>query len=94
MTKTQVSPNPATRIDLCSERLGPLPLINHFLQRMRLEEFLERHVPTTDRRCLVPHCSFQVRAFKLTISDGQQFVSATGLANSLLCSVDSDPHLF
>lgn len=37
------------------ERLGPLPLINHFLSRMGLEALLEKHVPTTDRRCAVPH---------------------------------------
>ena len=40
---------------LRSERLGPLPLINHFLQRMGLEELLDKHVPTTDRRCAVAH---------------------------------------
>jgi transposase len=27
------------------ERLGPLPLLNHFLDRLGLPEFLERHVP-------------------------------------------------
>jgi transposase len=32
------------------ERLGPLPLVNHFLQKMGLEEILEKYVPTTDRR--------------------------------------------
>jgi transposase len=40
---------------LRSERLGPLPLINHFLQRMGLEELLDQYVPTTDRRCAVAH---------------------------------------
>ena len=40
---------------LRSERLGPLPLINHFLQRMGLEELLDKHVSTTDRRCAVAH---------------------------------------
>ena len=37
------------------ERLGPLPLINHFVERLGLEPLLERHVPTTDKRCKVPH---------------------------------------
>jgi transposase len=40
---------------LRTERLGPLPLINHFLQRSGLEELLDRYVPTLDRRCAVPH---------------------------------------
>jgi hypothetical protein len=35
---------------LRTDRLGPLPLVNHFLQRMGLEEILARHVPTRDRR--------------------------------------------
>lgn len=40
---------------LKTERLGPLPLVNHFVQRMGLAALLEKHVPTTDRRCRVPH---------------------------------------
>src|SRR6266704_1917353 len=39
---------------LQSERLGPLPLINHFIQRIGLEDMLDRHVPS-DARCTVPH---------------------------------------
>ena len=37
------------------ERLGPLPLVNHFLERMGLAALLEKHVPTGDKRCRVPH---------------------------------------
>jgi len=37
------------------QRLGPLPLINHFLERLELEEHLERLVPTTDRRIRLPY---------------------------------------
>jgi transposase len=40
---------------LTTERLGPLPLVNHFIRRLALIELLDRHVPTTDRRCAVPH---------------------------------------
>jgi len=40
---------------LCTERLGPLPLVNHFIERMGLGALLEKHVPTTDRRCRVSH---------------------------------------
>ena len=40
---------------LQSERLGALPLINCFLERLALEDHLERFVPTTDRRVRVPY---------------------------------------
>jgi len=39
------------RFALLSERLGPLPLVNHFLQRMGLE----RYVPSAERRNAVTH---------------------------------------
>jgi transposase len=39
---------------LQSERLGPLPLVNHFIQRIGLEEILHRYVPS-DARCIVPN---------------------------------------
>src|SRR5262245_52339829 len=42
------------RSDLHIERLGPLPLINHFIARMGLDDALARHVPS-DQRSLVPH---------------------------------------
>jgi transposase len=40
---------------LRTERLGPLPLVNHFIERIGLEALLGQHVPTTDRRCTVAH---------------------------------------
>ncbi len=43
-----------SRLVLSTERLGPLPLINHFLQRLGLEELLDRYVPT-DVRGAVSH---------------------------------------
>lgn len=45
------------RFILQSERLGPLPLVNHFLQRIGLEQLLDRHVPTSDARCAIRHAS-------------------------------------
>lgn len=45
----------STDFALKTERLGPLPLINHFIERIGLEALLEQHVPTTDRRCAVAH---------------------------------------
>jgi hypothetical protein len=44
-----------TSYQLHSERLGPLPVLNTFLQRLGLAELLERFVPTTDRRSAISH---------------------------------------
>lgn len=55
MQSKQPRTSPSQGFALLSERLGPLPLINHFLDRLGLEALLEKHVPTTDRRCRVPH---------------------------------------
>jgi transposase len=41
---------------LRTERLGPLPLINHFIERIGLHETLSRFVPS-DRRCAITHAS-------------------------------------
>ena len=54
MPGVQALPSAPARFILRSERLGPLPLINHFIERMGLAELLERHVPS-DARCSIPH---------------------------------------
>lgn len=41
--------------DLRTERLGPLPIVNRVLGRLGLEQILEKHVPTRDRRCILPY---------------------------------------
>jgi hypothetical protein len=43
------------RFNLHSERLGPLPLVNAFLQRMGVEGLLDKYVATTDRRNALSH---------------------------------------
>lgn len=42
-------------LGLRNERLGPLPLINHFLDRLNLESRINRFVPTNDRRIRLQH---------------------------------------
>ena len=42
-------------LTLTTERLGPLPLINHVLRRLDLDGRLDRFVPTGDRRVRVPY---------------------------------------
>lgn len=51
----QAPPAQDARFHLDSERLGPLPLVNAFLQRMGLEGLLDKYVPTTDRRNALSH---------------------------------------
>jgi len=40
---------------LRTERLGPLPIINHVVHRLGLAVLLDQAVPTADRRCDVPY---------------------------------------
>jgi len=40
---------------LRTERLGPLPLLNHVLERLGLRSLLERFVPTANPRCRLPY---------------------------------------
>jgi transposase len=55
MKSRQVTDWSAQALSLQSERLGPLPLVNHFLKRLGLEALLERFVPTLDRRVRLPY---------------------------------------
>ena len=55
VTGPQAPPAQDARFNLHSERLGPLPLVNAFLQRMGLEGLLDKYVPTTDRRNALSH---------------------------------------
>ena len=41
--------------ELKNFRLGPLPLLNHFIDRLDLEEILDRFVPTTDPRTRITY---------------------------------------
>jgi transposase len=54
MSRTQVVAQKESRLVLHTERLGALPLINHFIQRLGLEEALDKYVPT-DARGAVSH---------------------------------------
>ena len=50
-------PIPPTHLGLWTERLGPLPLVNHFLERMGLLEVLQKHLDGGEphRRSAVSH---------------------------------------
>jgi hypothetical protein len=55
MQNRQVTDWSVQALSLQSERLGPLPLVNHFLERLGLEALLDRFVPTLDRRVRLPY---------------------------------------
>ena len=55
MQNRQVTDWSVQALSLESERLGPLPLVNHFLERLGLEALLDRFVPTLDRRVRLPY---------------------------------------
>ena len=44
----------AGRQTLRSEKIGALPIINHFLKRLRLEEWLQEYLPPEDKRVKIP----------------------------------------
>jgi len=44
----------AGRQTLRSEKIGALPILNHFIQRLRLEEWLQQHLPPEDKRVKIP----------------------------------------
>jgi transposase len=44
----------AGRRTLRSEKIGALPILNHFIRRLRLEELLREYLPREDKRVKVP----------------------------------------
>jgi transposase len=58
MARSQATPSSTEEagFTLESERLGPLPLINHFIERMDVHDTLARHV-ASDARCAISHAS-------------------------------------
>jgi hypothetical protein len=43
--------DPAEPLELSSQALGALPIVGYFLERMRVQALLERHLPPPDARC-------------------------------------------
>ena len=55
-SRTPTSTAQGAGFTLHTERLGPLPVINHFIERIGLHGTLSRHVPS-DTRCTITHAS-------------------------------------
>jgi hypothetical protein len=49
---------------ILTHRIGPLPILNRLLERMRLQEFLARHLPPEDRRTKAGHATRRAAAIK------------------------------
>lgn len=55
MNSQSTNPVLCPPFELVGERLGSLPLVNHFIDQIGLDAILERFVPTHDRRCRLPY---------------------------------------
>ena len=53
MTERDQTPSPAGPFELRSERVGALPVIEHFLERIGLRVLLERHLAAGDERVAI-----------------------------------------
>lgn len=53
----EATSNPASRYELRSRTLGALPIVGHFLARMRVRALLERYLPESDPRVGLPAAS-------------------------------------
>jgi transposase len=87
-----------SKLDLRTERLGPLPLVNHFLDRMGLLVLLEHHVATADRRTAVSHAQGLGVLLRSIIVERepiyrQQETAASFAANQFGVSDDQLSHL-
>ena len=61
--------------DLVSYRLGALPLVNHFLDRMGLDALLARWLPAPDRRLrLDPAVAIRLVVVNLAVIDRKSVV--------------------
>ncbi len=66
--------DPAERLELASQTLGALPIVCHFLDRMRLGVLLERHLPPPDARCrLEPARAIGLLVRNLCVSHEETF---------------------
>jgi len=80
--------------ELVGQRLGALPLINHFLNRIRLEEVLTRWLPEPDRRFkLAPAAAIRLLVVNLLVGRAPLYGLgewAAAYAPSLLGLPDAD----
>jgi len=54
-TDTSAADRQSSAVTVQVDRLGPLPLVNHVLDRLGLPALLEQHVPTSSARCALSY---------------------------------------
>jgi len=89
-------PRPA-QFSLKSERLGPLPLVNHFIERMGLAAILDKYVATSDPRCRVSHAKALGVLLRSIVVEREPIYRAQetvhGFATGLFGVAGGDPEL-
>src|SRR5258706_9475708 len=82
---------------LKTERLGPLPLINHFIDRMGLAPILDKYVATTDPRGRVSHAKALGVLLRSIVVEREPIYRAQetvhGFATGLFGAAGGDPKL-
>ena len=91
---TSVSP----QFTLATERLGPLPLVNHFLDRMGLLVLLEEHLGASDARSALSHAQALGVLLRSIIVERepiyrQQETAASFAPNQFGITAEQLPHL-
>jgi len=73
---------------LRTERLGPLPLINHFLDRLGLLPLLDRFVATQDPRCRLPYAEAMGVVLRSILTEREPIYRLGEVVNTFLPSAN------
>jgi len=76
-----------TETELRAERLGPLPLVNAFLERLDLEARLERFVPSAGRRVRLPFARSLMVLLRSLLVEREPLYAQAGALGSFAPSV-------
>ena len=87
-SKEEIHPGEVARLgakELTSYRVAAIPILDHFIHRLRLDDFLRDHLPSEDRRSRVPPGIALVLLLKnLLISPESLYNRGNGPHNTLL----------
>jgi hypothetical protein len=98
ITIVQAASSASPQFTLVTERLGPLPLVNHFLDRMGLLVLLEEHLGTPDARSALSHAQALGVLLRSIIVERepiyrQQETAASFAPNQFGITAEQLPHL-
>jgi hypothetical protein len=77
------APPPLRDTTLSEQHLGPLPLINHFLQRLRITEHLETTIPSGNRRVRIPFARTLTALLRILLHDREPLYAQAHQATTL-----------